>query len=137
MVEAPGVEGRETTLDFGISCEVSCEKVPDSREKSKGAEAVGSVSLGLAQPRCSGVVGEAGEAAPAADAAARTDESRSAWFAQVDAINGDVSLRARLVALEHVLAAIGELLGAGDTERARALVRAWTPPSAESSGSPE
>jgi hypothetical protein len=74
MVEAPGVEGREATSDFGMSREVSCEKERDWREKPERDETVGSVSLGLMQSGRSSEVSEAGVVRPAGDTPSATDD---------------------------------------------------------------
>lgn len=116
MVEAPGVEGRGTTGDFGRSREVSCEKVPNSREKLEGGSTVSAVSCGLVEAPCSSEV-----SGPSAGLETAVETTRE----QPTASMGSESAAARLEALEHLLHAVTTLLDAGESGRAKALAHAW------------
>lgn len=100
IVDAPGVEGRGTTGDFVVSREVSCEKEPDSRGKLEGADAAGSVSLGLMQPRrTSSEVSKVGGVVVADDSSSAACSSLDNAAPQVQATNEDVTLRGRWLRL--------------------------------------
>lgn len=106
IVEAPGVEGRGDGSGF---------------RRLRGG------SSGLAELRCSN---EGGGDQAAAEQRPGADPNRPGadGSAQVSLAASDLrALNARLVALEHVLGAVGALLEAGAIQEALSLVRGWRP----------
>lgn len=108
------------------SRDVSLGEHANSQRKHEEAETPTAVSVGLVEVRCSGEVNEAEKGAKEAETAVEDDGYGTTSGTQLIAIGHYKAVHARLLALEHVLAAIAGLLDVGDLDRARALAHAWS-----------
>lgn len=127
MLEAPGVEGAGEQRGFDGLRDGSCRKGADSAGLAAGGENGSEVSDGFVEVRCSGVVDGAGEGddPPVSGAANAPDALANAAEDAIAAASGAKALQARLLALEHVLEAVGALLAVGDVQYALNLIRGW------------
>jgi hypothetical protein len=124
IVEARGVEARESECGLVTFRDVSCREGRDLREKGEGGEVASSVSCGLVESRCSS------EVRATAEGSESTSESSHAPTVarpepQAAAVSANESASARLAALEHLVDAVVVLLDAGEFDRAKALTHAW------------
>lgn len=125
-MEAPGVEGRGHGSGFDGLRNGSLGEVSDFAGLDAAGVRAGAVSSGLAQLRCStegaghreSLAPNPGHDSPAP----RADGSGEGGGSDIRILKG------RLVALEHVLQAVGALLEAGAIQEALSLVRGWRPP---------
>jgi hypothetical protein len=127
-VEAPGVEGRGEGCAFDGLRGVSADEPRDSAGLATGDGEAGEVSSGLFELRCSSEGEEQSE--EPVPSTGRASASPAAEGPQPgEGADSDVRLlKARLVALEHVLEAVGALLEAGAAREALRLVRGWCGP---------
>ncbi|MEY4511267.1 MAG: hypothetical protein RLZZ450_3389 [Pseudomonadota bacterium] len=124
IVEAPGVEARESECGSVMSRDVSCGEGRDSRGKREVGETASSVSCGLVESRCSS------EVRATAEGSESTIESGHAPVVAgperpAAAVSANDSASARLAALEHLVDAVVALLDADEPDRARVLAHAW------------
>jgi hypothetical protein len=125
MVEAPGVEARESVCGLVTSRDVSCREGPGSREEQGGGAEASSVSRGFVKSRCSSEVRAGSKGAESTSETGHASAlERSAPPAAAAGAN-DLAI-GRLAALEHLVDAVATLLDTGEFERAKALAHAWT-----------
>jgi hypothetical protein len=124
-VEAPGVEGRGEGSGFEGLREGSSGRTREPASLAVGDREAGGVSSGLAELRCSNEgTKDLESAAPSSDCGLPSCAADGPGPS--GGANDDVRLlRARLVALEHVLQAVGALLDAGAIHEALSLVQGW------------
>ncbi len=125
LVEAPGVEGRGDGSGFDGLREGSSGEAGDFTSLAAGDRKAAAVSSGLAELRCSSEgAGHPESLGPNPEQESPPPGSLGAG--QGDAADSDIRLlKGRLVALEHVLGAVGALLEAGAIQEALSLVRGW------------
>jgi len=122
-VEAPGVEARRSTLGFDGLRDGSREEGPDFAGLAMGDENASEVSGGFEKVRCSGVVRV--DDGCCGTGSRRETTAEPAGKERVDTDDEVRMFRARMCALEHVLAAVESLLAAGDVKAALAIVIGW------------
>jgi hypothetical protein len=128
MVEAPGVEGRGDGSGFDELREGSLGVAGDSVGLAADGREAGEASSGLAELRCSSEGAGPGE--NLGPNPGHESPPSGAVGGGGDAADGDIRLlKGRLVALEHVLGAVGALLEAGAGQEALSLVLGWRRPS--------
>ena len=126
LVEAPGVEGRGDGSGFEGLREDSSGEAGDSAGLAAGGAEVGGASSGLAELRCS----SEGSRSPACRPN-RRDSPALGLDGPGEGAGRECDVRrlkGRLLALEHILKAVGALLEAGAIREALALLRSWQRP---------